>query len=284
MFTSLSKRFAWSRVLRQKRRGAQRRLRSLTATVRSLGSWGAVLFWSQRWGFPLGRRGGRYRLLAKHAAHPLDARAGSSDGDVFRNVFVEQAYACIDEVDDVRLVVDCGANVGYASAYFLTRYPHAGVVAVEPDEGNYQMLRRNTAPYGDRIKAFRSGVWSHRATLVMDDSVYRDGREWSRQVREARPGDVDGLAAVDVDTLLHESGHARISILKVDIEGAEAVMFSDGYESWLSKVDNILIELHDDSGFGDCTTVFYRAIAGQDFTVSRVGNLTICKREGDQPD
>jgi FkbM family methyltransferase len=256
-------------------------LRTLVASFETLGPSGAALFWSQRLGFPLGRTGRHYTLRAKHAAHPLHCRAGTSDAYAFRSIFLERGYACIDDLDrdGVRLVLDCGANVGYSAAYFLTRYPNADVVAVEPDDGNYEMLQLNTLPYGDRITAVRSAVWSHPATVVIADSVYRDGREWAKQVREAGPGDAHGLVAVNVGTLLRDSGHQRISILKVDIEGAEAVVFSEGHESWLSKVDNILIELHDDSAFGDCTRVFHRAIAGQEFTVSHVGELTVCKRE-----
>jgi FkbM family methyltransferase len=254
-------------------------LRALVTSLGTLGPRGAGLFWCQRLGFPLRRSGCCYRLRAKHADHPLYCRARTSDADVFRNIFLEREYACIDDLARVQLVVDCGANAGYSAAYFLTRYPSADVVAIEPDPGNYEMLRLNTLPYGDRIKAYRSAVWSHPATLVITDSVYRDGREWTKQVREARPNDMHGLAAVDIGTLLRDSGHQRISILKVDIEGAEAVVFSEGHESWLSKVDNILIELHDDSAFGDCPSIFYRAIADQDFTVSHVGELTVCKRE-----
>jgi FkbM family methyltransferase len=257
----------------------RRFLRTLAASFGTLGPWGAALLWSQRLSLPLGRRGDQYTLRARRAAHPLYCRAGTSDVEVFRSIFLEREYACIADLEGVRLVLDCGANAGYSTAYFLTRYPKADVIAVEPDKGNYEMLRLNTLPYGDRVKALRSAVWSHPATLVIADTVYRDGREWTKQVREASPDDVHGLAAVNVGTLLRDSGHQRISILKVDIEGAEAVVFSEGYESWLSKVDTILIELHDDSAFGECTSVFHRAIAGQDFTVSRAGELTVCKRE-----
>jgi FkbM family methyltransferase len=237
------------------------------------------LFWSQRLGLPFGRHGGHYTLRAREAAHPLQCRAGTSDADVFTSIFVKGGYACIDQVEAVDLVLDLGANVGYSAAYFLTRYPNAEVLAVEPDDGNYELLQLNMRPYDDRVKLSRSAVWSHETTLVIADDVYRDGREWSKQVREARPGETHGLPAVTIEGLLRDSGHRRISILKVDIEGAEAEIFSEGCESWLPSVDNILIELHDDSSFGDCSSVFFRAIADENFTVSELGTLTACTRE-----
>jgi FkbM family methyltransferase len=257
---------------------AVRLLRALAISPGTLGPRGAALYWFQWLGVPLERSESVNTLRARRADHPLYARPGTTDAYVFRQIFLEREYACIDDANDVHLVVDCGANVGYSSAYFLSRYPDTHVIAVEPDEGNFAMLQRNTASYGDRVTIRRAGVWSHPGTLVMHDGSFRKGREWTRQVREAQPGDDDGLPAVDVETLLRESGYERISILKIDIEGAEAIVFSEGYEGWLSKVDTLVIELHDDSPFGNCSQVFSQAISGQAFTISRAGELTVCRR------
>src|ERR1700684_4468129 len=98
-------------------------------SFKTLGARTAVVFWSQRAGLPLERSGESYTLRARGCAHPLYARPGSTDAFVFRNVFVEREYGCVDDLPDVRLIVDCGANVGYASAYFLARHPRARVVA-----------------------------------------------------------------------------------------------------------------------------------------------------------
>jgi hypothetical protein len=79
--------------------------------------------------------------------------------------------------------------------------------------------------------------------------------------------------------VLAQSGHDRISILKIDIEGAEHAVFSaPNVASWLPLVDCLVIELHDDTHFGPCTEVFQRAIADQPFDVSHVGELTVCRR------
>ena len=87
-----------------------------------------------------------FRLRAKDALYPLYCRPGTSDLEVFRQVFMERQYACLGAAPSPRLIVDCGANVGYSSAYFLSRFPDAKLIAVEPDSGNFQMLQRNLAP------------------------------------------------------------------------------------------------------------------------------------------
>ena len=58
-------------------------------------------------------------------------------------IHVDLEYEPLDDLDDIRLVVDCGANVGYASAYFLSHFPQARVIAVEPDDQKFEALRRN---------------------------------------------------------------------------------------------------------------------------------------------
>ena len=82
------------------------------------------------------------------------------------------------------------------------------------------------------------------------------------------------MIAVGIGTLLAESGHERISILKIDIERAERFVFQSNFEYWLPRVDNLLIELHDQ----ECEDVFWKAIQDQPFTIGTAGELTICRR------
>lgn len=219
------------------------------------------------------------RTRTAQASHPLLIRAGTSDTSVFRQIFAEREYAPLECLDQVDLVIDLGANVGYSSAWFLSRWPKCRVVAVEPDPGNHAILERNLAPYGTRAIAVCAGAWSRTHPLEISDTPYRDGREWSRQVREATAGRREGLiAGVDVPALMALAGAAHISVLKCDIEGAEAEVFGPTCEAWLDCVDAIAIELHDDTSFGDASGVFLRAISGRPFDVVRSGELLICRR------
>ena len=215
-----------------------------------------------------------YPLYSRHLRFPVRCRPRTSDIHVFNQIFVQREYRCLDDVDDASLVIDCGANVGYATAYFLSRFPRAFVIAVEPDAENFRGLEANLAPYAGRYRAICSAVWSRPCRLVLKDVLRGEGEEWARQVREAADGERDAMTAVDIDTLLAESGFERISVLKVDIEGAETAVFGTNYEAWLPKVDNLVIELHGPP----CEEAFQRAIAGQGFEVSRSEELVVCRR------
>jgi FkbM family methyltransferase len=219
-----------------------------------------------------------YTLISKNSQFPLVCRPNTSDIHVFDQIFIEREYSCLDELSDVDLVIDCGANVGYSSAYFLTRFPKCRVICVEPDSANFMILEKNLAPYKERVKLLNTGIWSHPADLKILETPYRDGEAWSVQVRECNPGEVPEMQATDVGTLLKESGLGKISVLKMDIEGAEAIVFSSNYESWLPAVDNMVIELHDDSSFGRASDIVLNAVNScKLFSTSTSGELTVFK-------
>src|SRR5215217_6221305 len=163
---------------------------------------------------------GLFQMKPSYAEHPVWLRSRTSDLDVFSQIFLHREYRGLDALTDVDAVIDCGANVGYASAYFLSQFPSSSVVAVEPDAGNFATLQKNLKPYGDRARVVNSGVWSEAVGLVMNEEGFRDGREWARQVRPARAGETPAMNAVSIQSLIELCGTERISILKIDIEGA----------------------------------------------------------------
>jgi FkbM family methyltransferase len=251
----------------------------MLSTVAKLGLPAALRFAVQRRRMAQARDRSAFTLTSKHARHPLLCRANTTDLPVFRQIFLQRDYRCLDPLQDAELIVDCGANVGYSAAYFLSRFPRAELIAIEPDPGNFELLERNLAPYGGAARMLRSAVWSHPARLVLSEDPYRGG-EWARQVRECLPHEEPAFLGVDIGSLLAGSRHDRISILKIDIEGAEGVVFAANFEPWIDRVDYLAVELHDDSSFGDCSAIFHRAIAGRGFTVTRHGEMTVCARPG----
>jgi FkbM family methyltransferase len=216
-----------------------------------------------------------YFLRSRYAEFPLKCRPNTSDIDVFRQIFLTREYRCLDEVRDAAgLIIDCGANVGYSSAYFLSRFPKSYLIAIEPDPGNFSLLETNLAPYENRYRAICSAVWSHPVGLLLSEVPFRNGMEWARTVREARDGEKATMTSIDIGTLLKTSGYDRISILKVDIEGAESIVFSSNYETWIGKIDNLVIELHN----AECRSIFRKAISNVKFCVSECDELVVCKR------
>jgi FkbM family methyltransferase len=216
-----------------------------------------------------------FSLSSRYAAAPLWCRPRTSDIDVFDQIYVDREYRCLDGIDNATNIIDCGANVGYASAYFLSRFPAARVVAVEPDRGNFCAAQRNLAPFGGRVRLIHSAVWSHCCGLVVSEARSGDRAEWGVTVREALPRESPHLLAVDIPELFRAGPFERATILKIDIEGAEQQVFSSADLSWLDRVDAIVIELHGAA----CAEAFHGAIRDRPFVVSTCDELTVCIRD-----
>jgi FkbM family methyltransferase len=191
---------------------------------------------------------------------------------VFAQIFLFEEYHCLRDMREPLLVLDLGANVGFSAAYFLSVFPQARVVAVEPDEENVAMCRANLAPYGNRALVVHGAVWSKRTELYLTRG---DGREWSFQVGERPAGDITAaqVEAWDVGSLIDETGIEGVDLLKVDIERGELAVFGESAESWIPRVKNICIELHGE----DCERAFFQALQGYDNELDYSGELTVCR-------
>lgn len=219
-------------------------------------------------------RSGEFKLYSRLVASPLICRAGSSDIDVFKHIFVLREYDAIGQLPDSGLIIDCGANVGFSAAYFLSVSPGVNVIAVEPDAGNFHMLAVNTAAFGDRCTCVQAGVWSEPGGLRVVDAPQGDGREWARGVAVVPLGETADIQAVSIGMLLDQSPYDRVALLKVDIEGAELAVFGPEAETWLSRVDRIAIELHGRA----CAETYLKAVAAAGFESTQAGGLTLSWR------
>ncbi len=217
-----------------------------------------------------------WRVRPRQAFHTLQARLrGSSDMKVFHQIFIFQEYSCLRDLKEPSLVLDLGANIGFSAAYFLSAFPKARIVAVEPDERNVAICKTNLLPYGDRVLLLHGAVWSRTTTLRLLKGTFGDGREWATQVDELIEEDRTslGVHAWDVGSLIDMGGGSTVDLLKVDIERAELSVFGKSAGSWLHRVRNICIELHGK----DCEEVFFAALTEFDYELEYSGELTVCR-------
>jgi FkbM family methyltransferase len=193
-----------------------------------------------------------------------------SDEYVFNELFVHHAYAPVCErLPHQSTILDLGANVGYASAYFASRYPAARILAVEPDPRNFDLCCENLKPYGDRIKVLNGAVWSCCSKLALS---YSAGGGMDTQVRPAENRSEAQVEAWDVPTLLDIASVKTVDLLKIDIEGSEAELFAKNTAQWLPRVRNICIELHHQR----CREHFFNALSEFHYELIETGESTIC--------
>lgn len=205
---------------------------------------------------------------------PILTRGKTSDVETFEQIFISKEYDYC--VGQPKLILDLGANVGYAALFFANKYPGCKIISVEPEASNYAMLVRNVQNYPNVVPV-HAAIWSKNTSLRI---VNPEGEKWLFQVEET--DEADGFAAVTIDDLLalepvagRSSNGAngrsqQIDILKIDIESAEKELFAANYQSWLDKVNLLIIELHDNLRPG-CSKSVYQALSHYCFNQFVVG-------------
>ena len=202
---------------------------------------------------------------------PLTMRTADTDRAVVRQVLALQEYRKAASMTGVKLIVDCGANIGISAYYFLHHYPESTVIAVEPDERNCELCRGNLQAFGGRAIVVRGAVWPESRPLRITPAS-RHGGSWSFSVEPAsgQTADVDGLT---IPAILERAGRAGpIDLLKIDIEGAEFELFQQP-APWLDMVRHIAIELHTPGA----RAALLSALAGYDYALEESGESTIVK-------
>jgi FkbM family methyltransferase len=198
-------------------------------------------------------------------------RPGSSDWNVFRQIFVEREYEpfCA-RIPEAGFIVDIGANIGLSALYFLERYTGAYCICIEPDEDNFNTCRKNLKRYGERAKVIRKALWSSATFLILQNHE-TIGKEWGIRVNT---GDMNGptVEGVTMEQVLAQHAEGmRVSILKFDAEGAEAEVFGNERIRWMDQVENMCIELHGQK----CREAVMRCLAQYDHLSGKSGELSL---------
>jgi FkbM family methyltransferase len=202
-------------------------------------------------------------ISAPGVLHPVDLRLRSSDLHVFGKVLVDHEYG-FEPVAQPKTILDAGANIGLASIHFANRFPEATILALEPENSNFELLKQNAAPY-PKIMPVRGALWSENCSIeLVAPGAHKEWNKWGFRTKSAgankattSDGRVEGMT---VDRILRDHSIDFLDVLKVDIEGAEKEVFTDA-SAWIDKVGMVIIELHESFKPG-CNRAFYHATQG----------------------
>ena len=136
-------------------------------------------------------------------------------------------------------IIDLGANIGASSIYFHLRWPKAQVNAVEPAADNFDLLQQNCGAY-PKIKAIRAAAASQDGYATIVDNC---AEKWAYRTNILKKMKSD-LPALSMPSLMTSVDNSTPFICKIDIEGAEAELFSKDPD-WVDLFPLLIIELHD---------------------------------------
>jgi FkbM family methyltransferase len=199
--------------------------------------------------------------------HPLRLRPDNIDRCVFLDVFVGRRYRA-EFISEPKLIIDASAHAGFATCFFAHNFPHACILALEPDAANFSRLVLNTRAHSN-VTAMHAALWRE------DGQVYvgKSDRSWNIQVRAEGLG--TRVRAVTIPTLLREANIEMIDVLKMNVEGAEREIFA-GPVDWLGRVRLLMIQLHDQYWPG-CAQPVYAAAAQVGFEKYQNGDIDVLR-------
>jgi FkbM family methyltransferase len=201
-------------------------------------------------------------LTLRSLQHPILVRPGTEDIRTIVSNVLREEYGQLSATFNPSIVVDAGAYIGDTAAYFLTRFQDATVFALEPSEESHARAVRNLAPYGDRVVLLKRALWNTATTVRFS------GCETSASISSSG-------VSIDTDTipaLMSRFGLRRIDLLKLDIDGAEAVVIPSGLGGWLRNVGVILLETHGD----EIERTVLPMLIGEGFACRRHRNVWYC--------
>jgi FkbM family methyltransferase len=178
---------------------------------------------------------------------PLEVllRQGTADFVLYYDIIIQEQYGKYQVTSPVKIVIDCGANVGLSTAYFLIKYPESRVIALEPDPVNFELCQKNLRQFGQRVTLLKSAVWSETCKMFVDSSKIGT---WASRVFPSSNNGNEEIDGISIGELLDKYGIKHVDILKMDIEGAEESVFLCNDLSWLKRVECIQLELHSNAG------------------------------------
>ncbi len=167
-----------------------------------------------------------------------------------------------DEIDsnNPSIIIDAGAYIGTSAIFFSKKYPMSKVYAIEPEDGNFDMMKRNIAPFNNVIP-IKAALWSsHEIRPIKNRFTGHYGYTITDTLNK-NSSTGQQIKCVSLTDIMKTYNIDIINILKMDIEGSEKKVLEMS-EEWIEKIDIITVELHDDIVDG-CDRAFY--LATKDF-------------------
>jgi len=154
------------------------------------------------------------------------------------------------------VVYDIGANIGIYSRFMVQEFGAGRVYAFEPVAGNYPRLVKNLeiGGCGDRAQALQLAIGDEDGLVDFQsddtsaltgalDSV-NHGTASRNRVQYHLPPQLEKVRVARLDTVIRERGLATPDVIKLDVEGAEAMALRGARKLLDEGKPHWVIELH----------------------------------------
>lgn len=184
-------------------------------------------------------------------------RSATSDWFTFDQIFIHEDYnlktlkrhpefeAVYTQycAEGTPLILDLGANIGLSSVYFHHVWPSAKIIAVEPSEDNFAVLRQNFGA-NEKFEAILAGISCKSSRLALADPGVEKNAFTTTVIDPENEGGVLGVTVPEILKRYSKSDGYFPFIVKIDIEGFESDLFAENTD-WVNDFPVLIIEMHD---------------------------------------
>lgn len=213
-----------------------------------------------------------HKLIIRNSKH--------SDYEVFKQIFNYEEYKIVLSLlknnislnNDEKIFIDAGANVGYTTVYFSQLFNFDKIFSIEPSKDNVNILKQNIEKLDvyKNITVYQKALTHKENTNFNLDTNFRDHKDWSISTIEDPNGNIEGITINEI-IIAHNLTH--ITMLKIDIEGAERFIFNNESDlSFLNIVKVLALEIHNEYNIREG---IYHLLIEKEFTIFESGELTI---------
>ena len=150
-----------------------------------------------------------------------------------KEIFVDEIYK--QNLPPRPYIIDCGANIGLSIIYMKRLYPQATIIAFEPDERNFELLKYNVGNFGfEQVEIRREAVWIENTVLQ-----FASEGSMSSHIDKNSSGNTIPVNAIRLKDYINKP----VDFLKIDIEGAEYQVIND-ISGQLHFVNHLFLEYH----------------------------------------
>ncbi len=179
----------------------------------------------------------------KHPAGELTFRLFNNEVciRISQEILAGRTYPEVSFLRGIHTILDVGANIGAASMWFGTTYPHSTIYALEPGNQQFSLLQQNVKTLPN-VRLFPFGLFSGNKIAPLY-SGRNDSVESSVVPTGRTSSDCETIQLRSAAEFLSEEGIEQIDILKLDTEGCEVPILRS-LTKYISAIKLVYVEYH----------------------------------------